>query len=101
MDKNIFSEARFHNEDAARAWFETVALAERPHLPALQEREALRHQEDRPLSLWREGMPQGFHRHYRNRHGAQPRQADGMGGGFPSGGLKQEGLFAHQLHRSS
>jgi transposase-like protein len=33
VDKNIFSEERFHNEDAARAWFEAARWPEGPVCP--------------------------------------------------------------------
>jgi hypothetical protein len=46
------------------------ALAERPGLPALQERQALRDQENWSVSLRQQEMPQRLYGHDRDRNGA-------------------------------
>ena len=46
------------------------------------------------LSLRRAGMPQGFHRHHEDRHGAVPHRPAQVAAGLPSDGRQQERRLA-------
>ena len=93
MAKNQFAAAHFHDEEAARVWFEAARW---PNGPVCPKCGSTKHYATKKLGRYRCGssyVPQGLHRHDRDGHGAQPRQAYSVGRCVPSGGIQQEGLF--------
>ena len=70
---NAFVAPHFQSPENAREWLENLRWPEGPicsHCGTIGR--AYKTEKAGLVSLRRKGMPQGFHRHYRDRDGAQP-----------------------------
>ena len=89
---DAFSAPQFRDDEAARKFLESVLWPDGPvcpHCGVIGHAYATK----RPgvFPLCGKGMPQGFHRHHENGHGAQPYRPAQVGTGFPLDDRKQEG----------
>ena len=87
MAKNQFAQPHFHDENAARQWFEAARWPNGPICPKCG---ATKHYATKKLGRYRCGAPtcrKDFTVHDRHGDGAQPRQAHSVGRRVPSGRL--------------
>ncbi len=73
-------------------------LARRSNLPSLR---GAKHYATKKVGVYRcaTRLPQGFHRHDRLTHGAEPCHADTVGRAFHLCASSKKGFSAHQFHR--
>ena len=99
MARNQFAESHFHDEDAARVWFEHARWPNGPICPKCGSAKHYRNQKARCVPLCGLYVSQGLHRYDRDGDGASPRQAYPVGRRVPYGSLQQEGILGPPAHR--
>ena len=101
MVYSLPSAEHFRNDDAARAYLETVLWPDGPVCSHCGTIDHVNATKQGRLSLRRSRMPQGFHRDHENGHGAVEDRPAQVATGLPSYvRSSKKGISAHQLHRT-
>ena len=98
---DIFAAPRFRDDNEARKALEAILWPDGPicpHCGVINHAYATKRPGVYPLC--RKRMPQGFHCHHADRHGAQQDRPAQVATGVPLDVFQQEGRSAHQLHRT-